>query len=194
MKGWDPLELFPIWITADNLDLRAGQAEICDRYIFHLFLVGITFNEKKQTRFSGMTTLQMVIFLLRKFSIIFPHLVGAMRTNACFQKHGNDIYHKILLFRLFVQRIRILTWGNLCKWGFQGPGRCFLCQEMEESALQLFIDCPVSKEPGYMSYRCYAGDTRESQTYNSIETCFRFWFNGHKENRTIPFHFCWGLG
>lgn len=42
-----------------------------------------------------------------------------------------------------------LTWEVLQKKGWQGPGRCALCQNAEESNFHMFFQCPVSQEIWY---------------------------------------------
>lgn len=56
---------------------------------------------------------------------------------------------KTILFSWLLFRNRNLTWEVLQKKGWQGPGRCSLCQNAEESNFHMFFQCPVSQQIWY---------------------------------------------
>ena len=51
---------------------------------------------------------------------------------------------KIACFTWLMARGRILTWDQLQKKGFQGPGICILCKRNLEDISHLFLYCPIS--------------------------------------------------
>ena len=52
---------------------------------------------------------------------------------------------KIVLFAWLVLRNKILTWENLRNGGWEGPRRCVLCGDNEETKCHLFIFCPFAQ-------------------------------------------------
>ena len=56
-----------------------------------------------------------------------------------------SIPSKIRCFICLVVENRILTWDNLLKRGWKGPGVCVLCRHGEDSVQHLFIDCIMTK-------------------------------------------------
>ena len=51
---------------------------------------------------------------------------------------------KISHFLWLLLHRRILTWENLTRKGFQGPSRCCLCKDQQESIDHLMDACPFS--------------------------------------------------
>ena len=52
----------------------------------------------------------------------------------------------MILFLWLVWKDKNLTWRNLQKKGWQGPGMCFLCGKEEEDNLHMFYLCPFALE------------------------------------------------
>ena len=74
------------------------------------------------------------------------------------QNSGNNIQHKIWgkvwdtfcipkinVFFWLLTKYKLLTIEYLKKRGFHGPSRCHLCQENDESAQHMFLECSFSK-------------------------------------------------
>ena len=55
-----------------------------------------------------------------------------------------NIPAKIRCFIWLVVMNRVLTWDNLQRRGWQGPGICTLCRLNEDSVQHLFLDCTIS--------------------------------------------------
>jgi hypothetical protein len=55
-----------------------------------------------------------------------------------------DCPQKIKLFAWLVIENKILTWKNLQKRGWMGPGICHLCKGKRESGKHLFVNCPFT--------------------------------------------------
>ena len=55
------------------------------------------------------------------------------------------IHLKLKCFLWLCLENKILTWDNLLKRGFTGPGLCLLCKENEETISHLFIHCSFYK-------------------------------------------------
>jgi hypothetical protein len=52
---------------------------------------------------------------------------------------------KIKLFCWLIAENKILTWKNLQKRGWKGPGMCSLCKAHRESTKHLFLNCPFTR-------------------------------------------------
>jgi hypothetical protein len=48
---------------------------------------------------------------------------------------------KIKLFTWLVAENKILSWKNLQKRGWVGPGMCFLCNRSSETGKHIFVNC-----------------------------------------------------
>lgn len=57
--------------------------------------------------------------------------------------------HKAGIFLWAASQKRILTVDRFRKMGFEGPSRCSLCKESEETAEHLLYQCPYAKECRY---------------------------------------------
>jgi len=51
---------------------------------------------------------------------------------------------KLKLFTWLLMEDKILTWNNLLKRGWQGPGYCYMCKGNEETTIHLFVHCPFT--------------------------------------------------
>ena len=57
----------------------------------------------------------------------------------------NKWWPKVIIFAWLVGKGRILTWDKLQKRGFQGPPRCSLCKQEEETQEHLLNSCPYAQ-------------------------------------------------
>ena len=51
---------------------------------------------------------------------------------------------KIKIFLWLLLEDKLLTWNNILKRGWQGPGLCLLCRGNEESTFHIFFQCPFT--------------------------------------------------
>jgi len=98
---------------------------------------------------------------------------------------------KIICFFWLVMNKRILTWDQLCKRGWSGPGICALCKLESEDLVHLFIQCPVTVS--IWSFVC--SDLRIQMSWNqaTLSLCFDNWIIEHKRHSSLPFFICWGV-
>ena len=88
---------------------------------------------------------------------------------------------------------RILTWDNLSRHQIEGPGRCSLCKNANESTFHILISCPFSKKvwtknSSSLRRRCiWTGDT--------LELAWKNWFRDprNKELKALPLLINWGI-
>jgi hypothetical protein len=55
-----------------------------------------------------------------------------------------DFPMKIKLFIWLLGENKILTWENLQKRGWKGPGMCYLCRVKGETSNHIFVNCPFT--------------------------------------------------
>jgi hypothetical protein len=80
---------------------------------------------------------------------------------------------KIKLFTWLVAENKILTWKNLQKRGWVGPGICFLCKGKRETGKHLFVNCPFTISVWNMVK--IALKLSSGWTGLSVNECFENW-------------------
>jgi hypothetical protein len=88
---------------------------------------------------------------------------------------------------------RIPTWDNLNRRQIEGPGRCSLCKNANESTFHILISCPFSKKvwtetSSSLRQRCiWTGDT--------LELAWKNWSRDprNKEIKALPLLISWGI-
>ena len=138
--------LFPsrcYWYTAEDLNLGGSYSTIWNNYIAGLIGAGIrlidcsddlVWTYKKN---SGSITAKAAYDC-----IVCSHIPPAANHADSFL-WNKALPNKISCFIWLSLRNRILTWENLQKRGFHGPGICALCCSDEETVEHLFINCSV---------------------------------------------------
>lgn len=97
---------------------------------------------------------------------------------------------KMILFLWLVWKNKNLTWRNLQKKGWHGPGMCYLCGKKEEDNLHLFYFYPFALE----TLTIVCGRLKiNTPVYQSTEECLNWWINRGKSVRTIPILFHWHI-
>jgi hypothetical protein len=91
-----------------------------------------------------------------------------------------NIQLKIKLFIWLAAENKVLTWKILQHKGWQGPGRCHLCNEANEENEHLFIHCDFTKSvwQQIISSKHY----NQSWAGSDLENCLNNWYN----NKTVP--------
>jgi len=98
---------------------------------------------------------------------------------------------KIVCFFWLLMNSRILTWEQLCKRGWSGPGYCVLCKMDSEDINHLFIHCPVTNM--IWQYVCDELHIAMSWRYTTLTSCFDRWSTVHKRFKSLPLFICWGV-
>ena len=97
---------------------------------------------------------------------------------------------KKILFLWLVRKDKNLTWKNLQKKGWHGPGRCCLCGEEEEDNIHLFYLCPFALE----TLEIVCGKLHiDTLVYYLTEDCLKWWINRGELVRVIPILFHWHI-
>jgi hypothetical protein len=80
---------------------------------------------------------------------------------------------KAKIFMWLALENKILTWDNCQKRNMQGPRRCNLCKNNEESLDHLFVNCPFTREVWKKLLLINSGKNRWEQ--RSLIDCFHSW-------------------
>lgn len=98
---------------------------------------------------------------------------------------------KIICFFWLMMNKRILTWDQLCKRGWSGPGLCALCKKESEDINHIFIQCLVT----VMIWHYVCAELQVSMTWrhSSLSLCFDRWIIEHKRHKSLPLFICWGV-
>ena len=98
---------------------------------------------------------------------------------------------KIKKLSSLLTKNKILTWKNLQKRGWKGPGLCYLCKGMRELGKHLFVNCPftvVVWEKVNIALKLTFG-----WSGNSVIECFENWSKHNYIFQALPTYICWYL-
>lgn len=98
---------------------------------------------------------------------------------------------KLVCFFWLVLHNRTLTWDNLIRRGWSGPGICILCFEAEETILHLFFHCHFAKEVWQIT--CTSLRLVWFVRGGTVDEIVRHWFRYYKRHRRLIFYIYWGL-
>ena len=99
---------------------------------------------------------------------------------------------KISCFIWLSLRNRILTWENLQKKGFHGPGICVLCYSKEETVENLFINCKIWRT--VIDHVCDLLNLAVFSPSVSLGEMISDWIGNLPRNShfsSLPFHMMW---
>ena len=88
---------------------------------------------------------------------------------------------------------RILTWDNLQKRGWHGPGICILCRMNEDTIHHLFLECTVSKRVFFVFLE-QSGLPFIKKC--SVRTFLELWYKSisiHSASSYLPLFIFWSL-
>jgi hypothetical protein len=94
----------------------------------------------------------------------------------------------ILFFRLALDQ-NILTWDNLLKKGWVGPGFCYLCRATTEDNVHLFIHCHFTKAI-WNSVINFLNLNMEWKGQN-LNDCMVNWTQNLAAPKKLPVLLCW---
>jgi len=95
-----------------------------------------------------------------------------------------DIPTNIILFNWLVWKNKNLTWENLCKQSWMGPGRCPLRKNSIENSSRLFFDCHVTS---CVWYGIGSALNVSFRNFDIMIDCFLWWLHRGKNIKAIPF-------
>jgi hypothetical protein len=96
---------------------------------------------------------------------------------------------KLKLFFWLLVENRVLVWANLQARGWEGPSRCYLCQQQSETIPHLFIDCPFVRavwqilDPSLLFYSTWSG--------TCVLDCLQRWTRVYNSLILLPIHLFW---
>jgi hypothetical protein len=133
------------WINSAELDLAEPLAEEWDCYRQSLIESGISLGEKQDELIwiggdkSGNISVKNIYEALSNSLWNYK----AWRMEEKFMEVGVSL--KIKLFVWLIAENKILSWKNLQKRGWKGPGICNLCKKDRESTKHLFLNCSFTR-------------------------------------------------
>jgi len=89
---------------------------------------------------------------------------------------GGNWWPKVSLFTWLVAKNKILTWDKIQKKGFNGPSRCCLCKNEEETQNHLLINCIFTRKLWIDARKIFCKSETLPRDINAII------FQWHKEN------------
>jgi len=96
---------------------------------------------------------------------------------------------KLKIFIWLLLEDKILTWNNLLKRGWIGPGYCYLCKGNEETTNHLFSHCPFMTS--IWGSLCTHLKVQNAWTGPTIKDCFDSWFSRNANLPSFPAFICW---
>jgi len=98
---------------------------------------------------------------------------------------------KIICFIWLALHDRILTWSNLIKRGWQGPGICLFCSSDEESSLHIFVQCVFARN--IWIHVCTVFGLTGLAFCDSLEGFFGHWFKHMIYHRPLFLFVIWHI-
>jgi len=86
---------------------------------------------------------------------------------------------------------RPLTWDNLRRRGWSGPGVCIFCHFADETLIHLLFQCDFAKEVWRIICSTLRVDWQDS--IDNTEGIVRHWMRTQKSHRSLIIFICWGL-
>jgi ribonuclease HI len=96
---------------------------------------------------------------------------------------------KYKLFAWLMLENRLLFWDKLQARGWEGPNRCPLCAQDNESSLHVFVLCSFTRT--LWTAITSALKIPAHWSGNSVLSCFQFWIHNSISLPMLPLHICW---
>ena len=182
------------WYTADELCINGAWKDACDKYTRGQELCGIRLSSQSYT----------LLWAFNKHDdSISAKLVYECIVNSRLPPPGSRIHtflwsgsipKKIGCFIWLILRNRILTWDNLQKRGWHGPGICPLCNLNEEIVLHIFSHCSFWKN--VLSQICDQLHISLPPRADTLGLYIEQWisrYSRHSMHWTIPIFTMWSI-
>jgi len=180
----------PHWISASALRLVGDHILEWSRYLTALNRMGISLSHRDDdlvwihNKTSGSITVKSA----------YDHLFDPFNLQA--RWWGRAIWKcsaplKIICFTWLALHDRILTWNNLIKRGWQGPGFCVLCSSDEESPIHIFVQCVFARS--IWIHVCTVFGLTGLDFCNSLEGFFGHWFQRMINHRPLFLFVIWHI-
>jgi hypothetical protein len=86
---------------------------------------------------------------------------------------------------------KILSWENLQRRGFNGPGICTLCKMQTETTHHLFMECAFTVEVWRIINSAFNFSGNWIGISLILSDCFKQWTFSNNEIPTLPALICW---
>jgi ribonuclease HI len=177
------------WLDSRDLGLVGDLAMEWEHYRQNLIETGITLsNSQDELRWTGgdctglLTTKNVYNALSAE---LWKNIIGGVRRKLWTW----ECPLKTKLFTWLLIEDKLLTWNNLRKRGWQGPGLCLLCRGNEESIFHLFVECPFTSyiwENILAHYKLVGG-----WSGTTVRDCFELWAKRFYSHHTLLVFICW---
>jgi len=87
----------------------------------------------------------------------------------------NNWWPKVSIFVWLASKNKILTWDRIQKKGFEGPSRCYLCNNVDETRDHLLVGCPYTEKLWTITKRLFNRPGFNTREFNELI------FQWHKE-------------
>jgi hypothetical protein len=144
--GMNLLTHTEIWKSPGDLRLVGNQALEWNRYTASLGQAGVTLQQTKKDKLlwnGGDSSGEISVRNCYKAILSLLSLPNLHGWKLKLWKWNLQL--KIILFFRLAADQNILTWDNLLKKGWVGPGFCYLCRAAAEDNAHLFIHCHFTK-------------------------------------------------
>jgi hypothetical protein len=102
-----------------------------------------------------------------------------------------DCPMKIKLFFWLVGVNKVLTWENLQKKGWKGPGMCYLCRVKGETSNHIFVTCPFTITVWEEVKKKMKFTHGWSGT--SVNECMQNWYSQNHNYPSLLAFICWNI-
>ena len=114
---------------------------------------------------------------------------------------SKDGLPKINIFFWILGHGKTLTTDYLRKGGLEGPLRCILCKECEESLQHLFLECKFFREVWHQAYKEPQFELTLSTNWDDIFVRWKDYYQGSLLNKpyfarawdALPRYICWKI-
>ena len=180
----------PIWKEKENLGLFGSWGEAWDAFLIMLRRQGICkMREGDLLRWAdskfdkGLRVNEIYSSLIeQKLEMVHDCWFGIL--------WKVDVPVKMIIFLWLVMNDKNLTWRNLQRKGWQGPGFCILCGANEEDNKHLFYFCPFVIETSQLLIECLKIQIPQ---FEGTKDCLQWWMQRGKSLWPIPILFHWHL-
>jgi hypothetical protein len=179
------------WVHSVELGLEADFADEWDSYRRHLIDSGIKLVDMPDELIwtggdkSGQITVKNVYEALS--NKIWNYKIGGWRRIMWTW----DCPLKLKLFVWLSVENKILTWKNLQKRGWQGPGMCYLCRQQRETINHIFVSC-VFTITVWEEFKKVL-KFNHGWNGNSLVECFQNWASQNSNYQALPAFICWNI-
>jgi hypothetical protein len=133
------------WISNEDLDLTLNLVEEWNNHRPLMVESGISLDNKLDKLIWTRGDSSGVILVKNIYEALSNQLWKKIQEGWRKKLWKWDCPLKIKLFIWLLEANKVLSWKNLQKRGWQGPGICIMCKNHSESTKHIFLTCPFSR-------------------------------------------------